>query len=154
VFLSLAVAACAPRVEAESGGATAAKDGTAPPPGSPVPAAERYQGTAPPELREPPPPATPSPDWTFPKIHHDKLDNGLPLRVVERHELPIVEIRLVVLSGQASDGARPGVAVLAGELLKVGGTGKWTSRELLEKIESLGSSLDILTERDSTTLSL
>jgi predicted Zn-dependent peptidase len=66
----------------------------------------------------------------------------------------LVEITLVVRSGQASDGKRPGLALLAGEMLKVGGTGEWASRELLDRVESLGSSLEVITSRDATTISM
>jgi predicted Zn-dependent peptidase len=116
--------------------------------------AAKYENTAPMAERETPPPDGITPDWSFPKIHHSTLGNGLALRVVERHRLPLVDLRLVVLSGQATDGAKSGVAMLAGEMLKVGGTGQQTSRQLLDRVESLGSSLQVLTGRDATILSL
>jgi predicted Zn-dependent peptidase len=114
----------------------------------------QYENTAPVAERETPPPDGITPDWSFPKINHSTLGNGLALRVVERHRLPLVDLRLVVLSGQATDGTKTGVAMLAGEMLKVGGTGQLTSRQLLDRVESLGSSLQVLTGRDATTISL
>jgi predicted Zn-dependent peptidase len=114
----------------------------------------RYEGTAPAEQREAPPPDGITPDWSFPKINHSTLGNGLQLRVVERHRLPLIELRLVILSGQATDGSKSGVAMLAGEMLKVGGTAQLTSRQLLDRVESLGSSLQVITSRDATTISL
>lgn len=119
-----------------------------------TPPAPEYQATVPPEQRVKPPESEAAPAWSFPKINHFELANGLRVNVVERSALPLVELRLVVLSGQASDGAKPGTAVVAGELLKAGGTGKLTSREMLDKIESLGSSLSVQTEPDATHLSL
>lgn len=113
----------------------------------------RYQSTAPHEEREKPPADGVTPDWRFPTIHHAKLQNGLELRVVERRALPLVELRLVLRSGKASDD-KPGVAVLTGEMLKVGGTGQLTSRQLLDRVESLGASLAITTARDATYISL
>lgn len=113
-----------------------------------------YQGTVAPELREKPPESGPAPEWRFPQIHHSELANGLDVHVIQRQSLPIVELRLVVLSGQGTDGNKPGRAVVAGELLKAGGTGKLSSRQTLDKIESLGSSLHILTDKDTTRLSL
>lgn len=110
--------------------------------------------TAPPEQREPPPPAAPAPPWSFPQIHDHALDNGLQLKVVPRATLPLVQLQVVIFSGQASDGKRPGLAVLAGEMLKVGGTANWTSQQLLDKVESLGSQLEVITDRDTTMLSM
>lgn len=119
-----------------------------------APPEDPYEGTAPPEEREPPPPSGLAPSWSFPAIVNDELDNGLGMRLVERHNLPVVDIELVVLSGSASDGAKPGLAVVAGELLKAGGAGRWSSRALLDEAESLGSSIDILTDSDSTRVSM
>src|SRR5262249_14736917 len=65
-----------------------------------------------------------------------------------------VELRLLVLSGQATDGAAVGTAELAGEMLKAGGAGKWDSRALLERAESMGSTLDVTTGLDSTEIAL
>lgn len=130
-----------------------APNGNAPGAASARPAAH-YESTAPVADRETPPPDGVTPDWSFPKINHSTLGNGLALRVVERHRLPLIELRLVVLSGQATDGNKSGVAMLAGEMLKVGGTGQQTSRQLLDRVESLGSSLQVLTTRDATTISM
>jgi len=90
----------------------------------------------------------------FPAISHSRLDNGLELRVLTRKTYPIIELRLVLFSGVASDGAEPGVAAVAGELLKAGGAGKWNSAELAERAESLGASLDVVTDRDSTRITM
>jgi predicted Zn-dependent peptidase len=101
----------------------------------------------------PPPPGI-APDWKFPAIKDQPAKNGLLVRLVERHTLPVVELELVVQSGSAADGDKPGLAVVAGELLKAGGAGKWTSRALLDAAESLGSSLEVMTDRDSTRITM
>lgn len=113
-----------------------------------------FGGTAPPEQREQPPPSGLAPEWHFPTVHARQLDNGLSLRVAERHNLPLVEIQLVALSGTATDGDHPGLAIVAGELMKAGGAGPWNGRQLLERAESLGASLEVLTDRDSTRISM
>jgi predicted Zn-dependent peptidase len=95
-----------------------------------------------------------APDWKFPSITEQTLKNGLAVRLVERHALPLVEITLVVSSGSASDGPKPGLATVAGELLKAGGAGKWQSRALLDAAAALGSSLEVLTDRDSTRITM
>jgi predicted Zn-dependent peptidase len=85
---------------------------------------------------------------------HEKLDNGLELRVVTRKNYPIIELRLVFFSGTASDGKEPGVTDVTGELLKAGGAGPWNAADLAERAESLGSSVEIETGRDSTQISM
>lgn len=101
-----------------------------------------------------PPPAGITPDAPFPSIARRTLPNGLELAVVSRKTLPIVELRLVFRSGTASDGSRPGLAVVAGELTKAGGAGAWKADALLEHAESLGANLNVYTDRDSTRISL
>ena len=108
----------------------------APPP--PMSAAPAPSAAAPAAPEGPPPPGL-APDWKFPAIVEQALKNGLAVRLVERHALPLVEITLVVSSGSASDGPKPGLATVAGELLKAGGAGKWQSRALLDAAAALGS---------------
>ena len=127
-----------------------------PPPASPAPVVSAPPAPPAP-LADPlstPPPAGIVADKKFPAISHSKLDNGLELRVVTRKNYPIIELRLVLFSGVASDGKEPGVAAVAGELLKAGGAGAWNAADLAERAESLGSSIDVVTERDSTRITM
>jgi predicted Zn-dependent peptidase len=99
-----------------------------------------------------PPPAAAVPDIPFPAVNHDKLENGLELRAVTRANYPLIDLRLVLFSGTASDDKKPGVASLASEFLKAGGAGAWDAKQLVARAESLGSSLEIETARDSTQI--
>ncbi|MEO7032722.1 MAG: pitrilysin family protein [Polyangiaceae bacterium] len=130
----------------------------APPPPAQAPVAKAAPPAAPPaapvDPLASPPPASAAADKPFPTINHARLDNGLELRVVTRKNYPIVELRLVVFSGIASDGSEPGVAAIAGELLKAGGAGQWNAAELAERAESLGANLEVSTGRDATTISI
>jgi predicted Zn-dependent peptidase len=101
-----------------------------------------------------PPTSGISPSAPFPSITHRDLENGLGLRIVERHVHPIVELRLVVRSGSASDGEHPGLAAVAGELLKAGGAGGMNPEQLVRRAEALGADLDVTTDRDSTRIAL
>ncbi len=145
VFAALAAAACA----------SAAAPPSAPPPPRPVVSASV---PAPPSatvdpLSTPPPPG-PVPQASLPPIRHFELPNGMKLRVVARESYPLVELRLVVFSGSASDGTQAGVASVAGELLKAGGAGPYGSEALVERAEALGTRLDVTTDRDSTRIAL
>ncbi len=107
-------------------------------------------------MAKPPAPGV-TPNAPFPPIDRggdNGLDNGLELRLLPEKALPVVELRLVVRSGSATDATLPGLASITGDLLKDGGTGAWSSRELVERIEALGAQLAVLTDQDSTRLSL
>jgi predicted Zn-dependent peptidase len=104
--------------------------------------------------REAPPASGPAREYAFPAVTWAELSNGLKVATIQSSALPIVQIRVGVLAGKAAEGERQGLANLTGELLKDGGAGPMTSRELLTKIESLGSSLSITTGFDSTVLGL
>ena len=43
---------------------------------------------------------------------------------------------------------------MAGELTKAGGAGPWNAQALLQRAESLGADLNVITDRDSTRISL
>lgn len=101
-----------------------------------------------------PPASGITPSASFPTIARRTLPSGLQLAVVSRKTLPIVELRLLFLSGTSSDGAKPGLAAVAGELTKAGGAGPWNAEALLERAESLGADLNVLTDRDSTRISI
>jgi zinc protease len=130
---------------------------SAPPVAKPTPKAPAAAPVAAPApvdpLAEPPAPGI-TPSLPFPSIVRRKLDSGLTLAIVPRRGFPTVELRLVVFSGQATDGEKTGLAVLTGKLLKDGGAGNWTSRELVERAESLGARLSVSTDRDSTRIGL
>ncbi|MEJ7728704.1 MAG: pitrilysin family protein [Polyangiaceae bacterium] len=103
---------------------------------------------------EAPPPSGPPRAFLVPKPTWVDLAGGMRLATVESKTLPLVQLRVVVLGGRSADGERPGLAALTGELLKDGGSGNMSSRELLSRIESLGGSLSIDTRADKTTLGL
>ena len=66
-------------------------------------------------------------DFTPPAIQTATLDNGLKLYLVEKHELPLVEVRLNVMRGWAADPAgKPGTAAL---IRRPSGRGRrWSGR--------------------------
>src|SRR5437764_66738 len=89
--------------------------------------------------REAPPESGPPRETPFPKIEHQDLANGLALDVVQAHTLPIVQIRVLVKSGAAADADTTGLANLTAKMLKDGGAGRYSSKDLLAKIETLGA---------------
>jgi zinc protease len=123
----------------------------------PKPTASATPALPPVPVKDPladPPASGITPSASFPSIARRTLPSGLQIAVVSRKTLPIVELRLVFYSGIASDGSKPGLAAVAGELTKAGGAGPWNAEALLERAESLGADLSVNTDRDSTRISL
>ncbi len=103
--------------------------------------------------REQPPPPVASKESPFPALRRAPLANGLDVAIAEAHALPLVQIRVVVRAGNGY-GAMPGAAEMTANLLKDGGTRTMKSAELLDRIESLGASLSVDVDMDSSRLSL
>src|SRR5690349_9762135 len=63
----------------------------------------------------------PPPALKLPAIQKRQLTNGLPVSVVEMHDVPVAQVTLVVLSGSGDDPAgKYGVASLATAMLENG----------------------------------
>ena len=81
------------------------------------------------------------------------LGNGLSVRVIEDHALPLVSVSLMVPGGAIHDPEdRGGVATLTGRLL-CEGTQDMSALELAEQIEQLGSELEVQPAAAFTTIS-
>lgn len=103
--------------------------------------------------RERPPPPVAARESPFPATHRERLSNGLDVAIAEAHALPLVQVRVVVRVGNGYGGT-PGAAELTAQLLKDGGTRTMKSAELLSRIESLGASLSVDVDMDSSRLGL
>lgn len=92
---------------------------------------------------------------SLPPISERTLANGIKLMVVERHELPIVDIVMIVKgSGATANPAdRAGLSDLTSQMIMLG-TKKRTALEIDDQIAYLGISLTAGSGWDGTTLSL
>jgi len=91
---------------------------------------------------------------TFPDFQRDTLSNGLKLIVVERPEIPVVSLRLVLDAGYAADQfSRPGTANLSMAMLDEG-TKSRDALQISEELALLGASLGAGSSLDTSTLSL
>jgi len=118
---------------------------TPPPVVAPKPATA--QPSQPPEALETPDAPfrqqAPAPDgkvtFVAPKVVEAKLENGLRVLLIERHDLPVVGLRLVVSAGAGDlDGARPGSLSFLGSMLEQGTT-KRTALQISDDFEALGA---------------
>lgn len=110
---------------------------------------------APTPVTLPPPVPTETPDADFrkkppapdgkvtfvaPKIAEAKLKNGLRVLIVERHDLPIVAVRLAIVEGAGDvPDAKPGAMSFLGAMLEQG-TKKRTALQIDDDFEALGAS--------------
>lgn len=119
----------------------------------------------------PPPSATPSttPDapfrekapapagaieWAPPRIETWRMPSGVRVLFVERHEMPIVGLRLVSAVGAGDlSGVRPGAVAFMGAMLEQG-AGKRTALEISDGYEALGADHGASCDWDSCVVRL
>src|SRR4029077_15473890 len=102
-----------------------------------------------PERSHPPQPGPPA-ALNLPKIQKQKLANGLPVWIVETHEVPVAQINLVVLSGTANDPpGKFGVASLTAVMLEEGAGGR-SALEIADAVDYLGADLGATSAIDSS----
>lgn len=121
--------------------------GETPPPVMPTPTVAAPPPPAAPQVLETPDAPfrakAPAPDGkiTFipPKVAEVTLKNGLRVLVVERHDLPVVGLHLVIGSG-AGDlaGARPGALSFLGGMIEQG-TKKRTALQISDDFDAIGA---------------
>ena len=91
--------------------------------------------------RSHPPQSGPPPTLKLPAIQKRSLSNRLPVWIVERHEVPVVHVNLIVLSGTGDDpNGKFGIASLTASLLTEG-AGSRSSLEVADAVDFLGADL-------------
>jgi predicted Zn-dependent peptidase len=104
--------------------------------------------------RSRPPAVGPAPALTLPAIQRRQLSNGLKLWIVELHDVPVVQVNLVVRGGTAGDPVgQYGIASLTAGML-VEGAGGRSSLEIADAIDFLGASLSAASSVDSASVRL
>ncbi len=87
------------------------------------------------------PEAGPAPPLRLPKLQRATLSNGLRVVLAERHDLPLVNLRLLVDAGFSADPpARPGLAGMTMAMLDEG-TARRSALEISEELDRLGMQL-------------
>jgi predicted Zn-dependent peptidase len=104
--------------------------------------------------RSHPPQPGPLPALHLPQIQKRQLSNGVPVWIVELHEVPVAQVNLVVLSGSASEqGKKFGLASLTAAMLEQG-AGSRSALEVADAIDYLGADLSASSTFDSTAVRL
>ncbi len=104
--------------------------------------------------RSGPPPIGPTPTLVLPSVHKRALSDGLPVWIVEKHAVPVVQVNLIVRAGSGADPvARFGLASLTAALLDEGAAGK-DALAVADAVDFLGADLTISSSFDASFVSL
>ena len=102
--------------------------------------------------KKPEPKKTPA--LKLPAIQHATLSNGLKIMLVEHHELPVVQMQLVLRSGSALDPAgKSGIALLTAQMADEGTT-KRDALKIADDLDFIGANLSVGSSDDATFASL
>lgn len=104
--------------------------------------------------RSKPPASGPVPSLKLPPIQKRTLANGLPVWVVEMHEVPVANVSLIVKAGAAADPAgKFGLASFTAAMLDEG-AGARNALDLADAIDYLGASVSTGSSFDASTVRL
>jgi predicted Zn-dependent peptidase len=104
--------------------------------------------------RSKPPALGPAPALNMPAIQKRQLSNGLPVWIVELHEVPVAQVNLIVFSGTAHDpSGKFGVASLTSAML-MDGAGARSALEIADAVDYLGADLSATSTSDMTAVRL
>jgi len=104
--------------------------------------------------RSGPPALGAPPRLTLPSVQKAVLSNGLRVLLLESHEVPLVQVNLVVLAGSAADPAGQfGLASITSSMLDEG-AGERSALELADAVEFLGAELSTGGAFDASTVRL
>src|SRR5688500_6808131 len=118
-----------------------------------APAAFAQQQLPPPERSAPPKLGAPR-GLTLPPVTKRALSHGIPVCIVEQHEVPAVSVSLVIKSGATADPAgKFGLASLTAAMLDEG-AGTRDALALADAIDFLGASIGTGAGFDASSVSL
>ena len=104
--------------------------------------------------RSQPPPLGPPPELRLPAIHKTTLANGVPVWIIERPRVPMVQVNVVMRGGSSLDRAgRFGMASLVAGMLDEG-AGSRSALDLADAIEYLGAEMSTASSFDYSAVRL
>ncbi len=104
--------------------------------------------------RSAPPKLGPPPQLHLPPLQHAKLSNGLPVLLMEKHQVPLVQVDLLVMAGSVDDPAgKEGLASMTASMMTEG-AGTRNALELADAIDFLGASITPVTGYHTSAIEL
>lgn len=98
-----------------------------------------------------PPAPGPAPAGSFPDFTRQELPNGLKVFFVETHREPTVTFRLLIKSGDALDGAKPGLSDAVADQLDKGTPGR-TAAQFAQEADFIGASIGAASGPDALSV--
>ncbi len=99
------------------------------------------------------PPLDAPPALKLPMLERTSLSNGVTLQLVQQHELPLVQLTLVIVGGTKLDASQPGLASFTARMLTEG-AGTRDANALQSELAFLGAQLFASAGTDAFTISL
>ncbi len=104
--------------------------------------------------RSSPPKLAPPPSMSLPEIQSFKLSNGLPVLLMEKHEVPLVQVNLLVNAGAVlNPKGKPGLASITSAMMDEG-AGSRNALELADAIDFLGANISSSSGLHTSKISL
>jgi zinc protease len=104
--------------------------------------------------RSKPPKLGPPPTLKLPPIQHFQLSNGLPVLLLEKHQVPLVQINLLLKVGSTADPpGKSGLASITADMLTEG-AGSRNALQLADAIDFLGARLEASAGEHTTVATL
>lgn len=104
--------------------------------------------------RSGPPELGPPPRLELPPIHELRLSNGLPVMLLEKHTVPLVQVNLLVNAGTVDETRElAGLASMTADMMDEG-AGERDALELADAIDFLGASLSVSSGTHTTRVAL
>jgi len=83
----------------------------------------------------------PAPELNLPAVQQFDLSNGLKVYFMEKHEVPLVQLNILVKTGSVNDpNEKSGIAGLMADMLDEGAAGK-TALQIADEIDFLGAEI-------------
>jgi len=96
----------------------------------------------------------PDPPFTFPRIVRHRLPNGLQVRTVEHHTMPVVTMVVQVEAGAVADPlGREGLAAISADMLDEG-TGDLSAIDVSDAFARIGAEYDVDVGPDVTAFTV
>ncbi|RPH35317.1 insulinase family protein, partial [bacterium] len=104
--------------------------------------------------RSQPPKAGPPPTLKLKPVQHLKLSNGLPVLLYEKHEVPLVQMNLILNTGAVQDPKGKGGLASMTAAMMTEGAGTHDALELADAIDFLGAALHVSAGQHTTGVTL
>jgi predicted Zn-dependent peptidase len=91
-------------------------------------------------------------DYKLPPYEKFKLKNGLTVYLMEQHEVPVMNVSVIIPAGAIYDGEKAGLASLTASGLKYG-TRNYPKAKLDEELDFIGATVNTFASKEAANLS-